>query len=178
MNEKEKTSIEQWLRNWLKIKATTMALLLTLTGCGKIEELRIKHLEQKVKRLEATLEMQADNYGSIADQHNVQLNIREEWADETINQDIFLSWELGLHKDDDISETTTEYRAAKKKLMELKEKQGKWSPNYTDPAWKMNPKKYEYKKRIYRPNDKNNGSQKKAQKEPQEESILTRWMND
>lgn len=150
MNERGNNYPSWGFKRKVEILAVSTALAFILSGCDNIRQRRINRLENKIERLEWTQELQADDYSDISDQHNIQLDLKDEWANPAIDQDIYLSWSLGTKKDKDIEKTTAEYREAKERLMRLREKQGKRDHDYTDPAWRMNPDKYWYKKEQFK----------------------------
>lgn len=122
--------------------AATVAICATLGSCSTSTE-KIQKQEERVAELTYELEQQAKNYHEVARQQNIQIDLRNEWADATINQEIGYSTDRGNDYDKKIAKTKKKLAKAQKKLAKLKEEYNVTTtsnPNYD----KLNPTKYDY----------------------------------
>ena len=76
------------LTKWIRDTATIFAIGLALSSCSTPQEKYEEQL-QKVQELEHSLKQQAENYHRVAVQENIQQDLKDEWADATINQEIW-----------------------------------------------------------------------------------------
>jgi len=131
--------ISKWIRY-----ATVGASIFIILSCSSNEEKYQKQLE-KVQELEYKLKQQAENYHDISTQWKIQEDLKKEWADKTINQEIWYSIDRTRDQDKEISETKEELAKAQKKLAEMKEDlnytRAKDQSKYNDIP---NPDKYNY----------------------------------
>lgn len=132
--------ISKWIRN----AATIASICLALTSCSTKEEQYQAQLE-KVQELEYTLKQQAKNYHDVSTQWEIQENLKKEWADQTINQEIWYSVERTRDQDREIAETKEELAKAQKKLAKMEEElaheRASKQVEYKDVP---NPNKYDY----------------------------------
>lgn len=149
---KEKTNSQQ--RNSLLTRLwTIVAISLALSSCSSPQE-RIQKLENEVAALEHTLLTESTNYGEIAKQQNIQIDLRDEWADQTINQEIGYATERALSYDSKIAKTKEKLAKKQKKLANLKEKYIV-STTQTSQQERLNPTKYNYIPEEYRRSGEN-----------------------
>jgi len=105
-----------------KIRDATIlvTIALTLSGCWSKEE-NFENQVKKVQQLEYELKQQAENYRYVATQQNIQQDLRDEWADATINQEIWYSLDRAEEQDEKIAETKEKLNEAQKELARMKE---------------------------------------------------------
>ena len=137
---------------WLWKLATTVALCLTLGACSSPAE-KIQKQKEIVAELTHKLEQQSKNYHEVARQQNIQIDLRDEWADATINQEIWYATDRGNDYDKKIAKTKKKLAKAQEKLDKLEEEYNittTSTPNYG----KLNPIKYDYIPEEYKRSQK------------------------
>lgn len=127
---------------------TIVAISLALSSCSTPQE-RIQKLEAEVAALEHTLLTKSEHYSDLATQQNIQIDLREEWADPTINQEIGYATERAQNYDSTIAKTKKKLAKKQKKLNELKEKYVVSTTQSTQQE-RLNPTKYNYIPEEYR----------------------------
>lgn len=103
------------IRNTLAI-----ATVLTLTNCSTPEEKYEKQL-QKVQQLEYKLKQLQKNYYDVSTQREIQEDLKKNWADSSIDQEIWYSIERTEEQEKKIEETKEDLAEAQKKLASMKE---------------------------------------------------------
>lgn len=98
----------------------TAAIALALSGCLSKEEKYQKQL-QKVQELEYKLDQQAENYNQVWLQQNIQQDLKQWWADPTINQEIWYALDRAEDQDEKIAKTKKKLSKAQRKLAEMSE---------------------------------------------------------
>lgn len=120
------------------------SICLALTACSSKEEQYQAQLE-KVQQLEYTLKQQTKNYHDVSTQRKIQEDLKKEWADPTINQEIWYSIDRTRDQDKEISKTKEKLAKAQRKLAEMEEElnyaKAKKQAEYTDVP---KPDKYKY----------------------------------
>lgn len=96
------------------------AIALILSSCWSKEENYQKQL-QKVQELEYKLKQQSENYRQVSLQQNIQQDLKQWWADPTINQEIWYSLDRAEDQDEKIAKTKKALSKAQKKLAEMSE---------------------------------------------------------
>lgn len=127
----------------LKSSATIATICLTLTGCLSDQE-RLQRQTEKVKQLERELIQQSENYNIVATQENIQQDLKDEWADLTINQEIWYSHEWADDQEIQIAKTKKKLNEEQRKLARMREKSWKPSNTVNFDEERLNPGKYEY----------------------------------
>ncbi len=128
----------------LKSGATIATICLTLTGCLSDQE-KLQRQTDRVKQLEHELIQQSKNYNMVASQENIQQDLKDEWADLTINEEIWYSHEWADDQEVQIAKTKKKLNKEQRKLARMREKS--WKPNSTTVNFneeRLNPEKYEY----------------------------------
>ena len=134
---------KEFLRG-IRNAATILAISFTLTNCSSPEEKYEKQL-QKVQELEYALQQQERNYHSVASQWEIQDGLRKEWADPSINQEIWYSIDRAKDQDKEIYETKKELAKAQRKLAKMKEEiEFREARRVAEHSETLNPNKYEY----------------------------------
>ena len=123
----------------LRNSAIIATIALILSGCSTKEEKLQKQIAE-VQRLEYALKQQAENYRQVADQQNIQQDLKDEWADPTINQEIWYSLDRASAQDKKIAKTKKKLQKAQKKLAKMKEDIN----NVTSTDERLNTSKYDY----------------------------------
>ncbi len=100
--------------------AIITTLGLALSSCSSKEEKFQKQVE-KVQQLEYELKQQAENYHYVATQQNIQQDLKDEWADPTINQEIWYSLDRAEDQDEKIARTKEKLSEAQRELARMKE---------------------------------------------------------
>ena len=140
------------------IAAALLYLGVALSGCDcpfwRSPTERIQRQQNKVEQLTYQLLQEQENYNEVARQQNIQVDIRDEWADATINQEIWYATDRAEDYDWKIAKTKKKLARAQKRLNRLEEKHGV-SPSSTRSSsssniGKLNPKKYDYIPEEYR----------------------------
>lgn len=103
--------------------AVLATIALTLSGCWSKEENFEKQVK-KVQQLEYELKQQAENYRYVATQQNIQQDLKEWWADATINKEIWYSLDRAEEQDEKIAKTKEKLSEAQKELARMKEEMG------------------------------------------------------
>ena len=131
---KERT--HEWIENGCstgkKASITTIIALawcLWLSSCDAI----IDHQAGRVAKLRRTLEKQWQNYDIIAGQQNIQQDLKQEWADPTINQEIWYALDWADNQDGKIARTKRRLRRAQKNLMWMQEH--RWNKKWSTIMW-------------------------------------------
>ena len=106
---------------WIRDASMILALCATLTWCQP-KEARIERQTRKVAELEYMLQKQSENYHRVYIQENIQQDLKEEWADLTINQEIDYSLNWAADQDVAISRTKRRLNRAQRKLARMQEK--------------------------------------------------------
>lgn len=129
------------------ITAVLFSLGVTLSWCYSPTE-RIQRQQNRVEQLTHELLKESENYWEVARQQNIQIDIREEWADATINQEIWYATDWAQDYDKKIARTKRKLARAQKRYATLQEKYGSTysaTPNSsTYNVGRLNAKKYEY----------------------------------
>ena len=113
-----------------------LAVTLTLSGCSNSQQdpqqdiqqeyINSKEEEKKASRevteLTAKWEQQRQNYEEVSKQENIQQDLKEAWADPSINSSIRHSHDRANDLDKDIAKTEEELSEAQIKLAKAKEK--------------------------------------------------------
>lgn len=146
MEKKTNTLPKLEKRNLKKMRdGAIMAMIaLVLGGCSTKEEKLQKQIN-KVQRLEYALKQQSENYRQVAEQQNIQQDLKDGWADPTINQEIWYSLDWAETQDGKIYETKKKLGKAQKKLAKMRED---WYGT-TSSGGKLNPEKYGYIPKEY-----------------------------
>lgn len=97
-----------------------LALCATLTWC-QTKEQKIERQARKVAELEYMLQKQSENYHRVYIQENVQQDLKQEWADPTINQEINYSLNWAADQDVAIARTKQRLNRAQRKLARMQE---------------------------------------------------------
>jgi len=134
------------------IAAVLFSLGVTLTGCdspwGCSPTERIQRQQNRVEQLTHELIQESENYKEVARQQNIQIDIREEWADATINQEIWYATDRAKDYDKKIAKTKKKLARAQRRLDRLEEKHGVSSSPTTNSSssniGRLNSQKYEY----------------------------------
>ena len=108
------------LTKWIRDTATIFAIGLALSSCSTPQEKYQKQVE-KVQQLEYELKQQAENYRYVATQQNIQQDLKDEWADATINQEIWSSLNRAENQDKEIAKNKDKLSEAQAKLARMKE---------------------------------------------------------
>jgi hypothetical protein len=133
------------------IAAALLYLSVALSGCDYpfwwSPTERIQRQQNKVEQLTYQLLQEQENYNEVARQQNIQVDIRDEWADATINQEIWYATDRAKDYDWRIAKTKRKLARAQKRLNRLEEKY--WISSSTTNSssskiGKLNPKKYDY----------------------------------
>lgn len=144
MTEKlQNLSLWQKVSRTLKSSATIATICLTLTGCLSDQE-KLQRQTDKVKQLERELIQQSENYGIVATQENIQQDLKDEWADLSINEDIWYSHEYADDQEIKIAKTKKKLNKEQRKLARMWEKSWKPSNTVNFDEERLNPGKYEY----------------------------------
>lgn len=134
------------------IAAVLFSLGVTLTGCdspwGCSPTEKIQRQQNRVEQLTHELIQESENYKEVARQQNIQIDIREEWADATINQEIWYATDWAKDYDGRIAKTKKKLARAQRRLDRLEEKYGVSSSSTTNSSssniGRLNSQKYEY----------------------------------
>lgn len=134
------------------IAAVLFSLGTTFTGCdspwGCSPTEKIQRQQNRVEQLTHQLLKESENYEEVARQQNIQIDIREEWADATINQEIWYATDWAKDYDAKIAKTKKKLARAQRRLDRLEEKYGVSSSSTTNSSssniGRLNAKKYEY----------------------------------
>lgn len=139
------TSLEQPNLSPKKFHNTVLVLLLSaaLWGCSTPAE-KIQKQQEEVARLEYKLKQQSKNYHNVARQQNIQIDLREEWADPTINQEIWYATDRANDYDKEIEKTKKKLAKAQEKLAKLREEYNVVASPSNSNCSKLNPNKYDY----------------------------------
>lgn len=122
MRETPNTTIsENKITKWIRDTGMILALCATLTWCQP-KETRIERQTRRVAELEYMLQKQSENYHRVYIQENIQQDLKEEWADLTINQEIDYSLNWAADQDVAISKTKRRLNRAQRKLARMQEK--------------------------------------------------------
>ena len=119
--EKINTSSTWKISEKIRNTAIIATIALTLSSCSSKEESYQKQVKE-VQQLEYELKQQAENYRYVATQQNIQQDLKEEWADATINQEIWYSLDRAEKQDENIAKTKKKLSEAQAKLARMKEK--------------------------------------------------------
>lgn len=134
------------------IAAVLFSLGVTFTGCdspwGRSPTERIQRQQNRVEQLTHELIQESENYKEVARQQNIQIDIREEWADATINQEIWYATDRAKDYDWRIARTKKRLARAQRRLDRLEERHGVSSSPTTNSSSsnidRLNSQKYEY----------------------------------
>jgi len=110
--------------------AISLAICTALGSCWSRES-KLNSQEQKVAQLEYKLQKQAENYHKVYVQENVQQDLKAQWADGTINQEISYSLDYAAKQDEKIARTKKRLNRAQKKLTRMQERW--WAASFTQP---------------------------------------------
>ena len=141
-SHKETIETGKWIKH-SRLVPFFVALSLTLGACSTPAE-KIQHQRDKVNRLEQLLIQQSKNYHEVAKQQNIQIDLREEWADQTINQEIGYATEWALDYDEKIKKTKEKLAKEQRELDEMEEKYGIPTNSSTPIHWRLKQTKYDY----------------------------------
>jgi len=119
-----------------------VAISLILTACSSPEE-RIQKLESEIGALKHTLLTQQKNYRELSTQQNIQIDIRDEWADSSINWEINDATERANGYTKEIQKTKEKISKKQKKLNKLREEYN-INTNYIPIQQKLDPSKFDY----------------------------------
>lgn len=131
------------LFKWFRNIATALAISLTLTNCASPEE-KYERQVQKVQELEYKLMQQQKNYHDVATQWAIQEDLKKNWADQTINQEIWYSIERTHDQDQEIFDTKEDLAEAQRELATMKEEMDFRNRAISEYSEKPNPHKYDY----------------------------------
>ena len=145
MEKKVNTSTNTGVLEKMRNAAIVATIALILSGCSTKEEKLQKQIAE-VQRLEYALKQQSKNYHKVAEQQNIQQDLKNKWADLTINQEIWYSLEWAIKQDKKIKKTKKKLGNAQKKVAKMKEK---WYGITSTNSGKLNPKKYDYIPKEY-----------------------------
>lgn len=125
------------------------SICLALTACSSKEEQYQAQL-QKVQELEYALKQQSDDYHDVSTQWEIQENLKKEWADKTINQEIWYSINRTRNQDKEIAKKKEELSKAQKKLAKMKEDiDFEEAKRFAERSDVPNPDKYNYIKEEF-----------------------------
>ncbi len=144
MTEKlQNPTLNQKVSRTFRNSAAIVAICLALAWCQSPEE-KLQKQAEKVKQLERELIQQSENYSYVATQENIQQDLKDEWADLTINQEIWYSHEWADEQDVKIENTKKKLYEEQKKLATMLE--NSWKPSNTANfnEERLNSKKYKY----------------------------------
>jgi len=133
------------------IAAVLFSLGVTLTGCDSpfwcSPTEKIQKQQNRVEQLTHQLLQESENYEEVVRQQNIQIDIREEWADATINQEIWYATDRAKDYDWKIGRTKRKLARAQRKLDRLEERYGiSWSTTSSSSSQieRLNAQKYKY----------------------------------
>lgn len=133
------------LIRWIRDTATIFAISLVLTNCTSSPEERYQRQQQKVQDLEYRLKQLQENYYNVSTQWEIQENLKKNWADPTINQEIWYSIQRTKDQDKEISKTKEKLAIAQRDLARMKEEiDFRNSRTTVEHSEKPNPHKYDY----------------------------------
>ena len=121
---------------------TILAISLALGWCSSPQE-KIHKLESEIAALEHTLITESKHYDDVTRQQNIQIDLREEWADPSINQEIGYATERAQSYDSKIEKTKKKLAKKQRKLNNLQEKYS-IEVTWNSMQWRLKPGKYEY----------------------------------
>lgn len=125
--ERINTSIEWKKSNKLHNIAIIAAMILTLSSCTSKEEQyekqlqKVYELENEVNGLRNKLAEQANNYEMVSIDENLQQDLKRNWADASINQEIWDALDRASEQDKEIAETKKDLGDAQSKLAKARE---------------------------------------------------------
>ena len=129
------------------ITAVLFSLLVTLDWCYSPTE-RIQRQQNRVEQLTGQLLQESENYKEVARQQNIQIDIKEEGADATINQEIWYATDYAKDYDAKIASTKRKLARAQRRLNRLEEKYWTSSSSTTSSSssnvGRLNSNKYDY----------------------------------
>ena len=126
--ERINTSIEWKKSNKLHNIAIIAAMILTLSSCTSKEEQyerqlqKVYELENEVNGLRNKLDEQRNNYEMVSIDENLQQDLKKNWADPSINQEISDAHDRASEQDKKITETKKDIGDAQSKLGKAREK--------------------------------------------------------
>lgn len=134
------------------IATVLFSLGVTLTGCDSpfwcSPTEKIQRQQNRVEQLTGQLLQESENYKEVARQQNIQIDIKEEWADATINQEIWYATDWAKDYDARIASTKRKLARAQRRLNRLEEKYGTSSSSTTSSSssniGRLNSQKYDY----------------------------------
>lgn len=134
------------------IAAVLLSLNVALAGCESpfwvSPTEKIQRQQNRVEQLTQELLKESENYKEVARQQNIQIDIKEEWADATINQEIWYATDRAKDYDWRIAKTKRKLARAQKRLNRLEEKYGVSSSQTTNSSnsniGRLNSQKYDY----------------------------------
>lgn len=156
--ERINTSIEWKKSNKLHNIAIIAAMILALSSCTSKEEQyekqlqKVYELENEIHGLQNKLTEQANNYEMVSIDENLQQDLKRNWADPSINQEIWYALDRASERDKEIAETKEDLGEAQSKLAKAKEKLAmlKWELENDRQIQskkldtRLNPDKYDY----------------------------------
>lgn len=144
--------------NKLRNVAIIATMFLALTSCTSKEKQyenqlqKVHKLENKVNGLQSRLIEQSNNYEMVSIDENIQQDLKRDWADASINQEIWDALNRASEQDERIAKTKEELANTQTDLFEAREKLAtlEWElKNYRHTQEKrqdtrLNPGKYGY----------------------------------
>jgi len=101
--------------------AICAAIWMALTSCWSRES-KINSQQKKIAQLEYKLQKQADNYHKVYIQENIQQDLKAQWADNSINQEIGYALNYADKQDKKIARTKRRLNKAQKRLSHMQER--------------------------------------------------------
>ena len=114
--------------NKLRNVAIIATMFLALSSCTSKEKQyenqleKVHKLENKVNWLQNKLIEQSNNYEMVSIDENIQQDLKRDWADVSINQEIWDALDRASEQDERIAETKEELAEAQADLIEAREK--------------------------------------------------------
>ncbi len=133
------------LVRWVRDAATVFGISLALISCDETTQDLYQRQLEKVQQLEHKLLKQRENYYNVSRQWEIQEDLKKNWADPTINQEIWYAIQLTEDQDQEIERTKKELEEAQRELARMKEEiDFVGSKNTVEYNKKPNPDKYDY----------------------------------
>ena len=101
--------------------AICAAIWMALTSCWSRES-KINSQQKKITQLEYKLQKQAENYHKVYIQENIQQDLKAQWADNSINQEIGYALNYADKQDKKIARTKRRLNKAQKRLSHMQER--------------------------------------------------------
>lgn len=147
-------SINNTSRRNRRLPICALLAALTITTSCWFEQTAIDLQNKQLKHLENKLKKQADHYKTVAIQQNIQQDLKEEWADLTINQEIGYAINWADKQDTKISKTKKQIKRAQTRLFNMEE--NLWQSHNEEDTEnieyneRLNTEKYDYIDKQYK----------------------------